>query len=151
MLEHILKTHRKARDHCLCMETVEKAFNAPYNAKAGIQTYFMNIEVAADDAKSLGSPHTDQQKMNKALSNFERKYGKEAHEAKDLWEASDDKTWTAFMVHWKDEVHKIETRSGKIHKANQAAQKQVDALETKMQAMQTSMNAMAEEKPKHHL
>ena len=68
MLDHISKTHGKACDHRLCMETAEKAFNASCNAKAGIETHFVNIEEAADKAKSLGSPHTNLMKPVTALT-----------------------------------------------------------------------------------
>ena len=146
MLDHIAKTHGKPRDHRLCMETVEAAFDVPHNAKAGVKTCFMKLVEAADDAKSLGRAHTNQQKMDEALGNFERECGKDAHKTKDEWEASNKTAWTAFMVHWKDEIHNIETQSGETHKANQSVQEQVDALKTKMQTMQMSMNAMEEEK-----
>ena len=65
------------------MEAVEKAFNEPHSARSGIETHFMNLEEAADDAKSLGQACTDQQKMDKALSIFEREHGKDAHKAED--------------------------------------------------------------------
>ena len=145
MLDHIAATYGKARDHRLCMETVEKAFNVPYSAKTGIETYFMNLEEAADDAKSLGREYTDQQKIDKALGNFERVHGKDANKAEDRWEESKDHSWTAFMVHWKDAIHKIEPRSKKTHAANQVVQEQVEALAAQMKTMQLNMNTMEEE------
>ena len=107
----------------------------------------MNLEEAADNAKSLGRPYTDQQKMDKALSSFEHVHGKDAHKAEDRWEEkpSDKRTWSEFMNHWKSEVHKIETRTKTTHRANQVVQEQVDELSAKFSRMETENRSLLAE------
>ena len=149
MLEHLAATYGTAQDHRECMKQVETAFAKPFNPKLPVETYFMDLEEAMEDAEALGRAYTTAQAMDKALGHFDQHYGKDAHKAEDKWDdkADTDKTWTNFKLHWKKSIHTLQTRNRAAKHANQAIDKQVQGLQARIDSMQLDMSAMQVE---HH-
>lgn len=147
LLEHLEQTYGTPRDYRISMEQVEIAFNKPYDPKKPIETYFMHLEEACSDADALGRSFTEQQKIDKALSNFEGHFGKDADKAEDKWDAKtkEKKTWSAFKTHWKTELHKFDTRGRYTRRANQAITEQMEGLSAKVEGMQVDMSAIKAE------
>ena len=147
LLEHLSLTYSQGFDHRRHMEQVEKEFNAPYDPKKPVETYFMKLQEARSNAALLGQPYTDEQAMNKALKQFEKQYEKEARKTEKRWnkKPADDRTWATFKSYWKDEIHQWETLMGAGRQANQAVMEQVDTLSQRMTNMQINMDALHSE------
>jgi hypothetical protein len=110
LLDHLGTTYSQGRDYRRHMEQVEKDFNAPYNPREPVETYFMKLQEARAHADLLGQPYTEQQTMNRALTQFEQHHEKDAYKAEKRWNERDGATdWAAFKVFWKDEIHQWDT------------------------------------------
>jgi len=147
LLQHISKTYAKGREHRTHLKAVQEEFDAAYDPRLPVETYFMKLQEACEDAELLGQPYTEQQRMNKALEQFQIQYGKDASKAEDKWEDKPDaeRSWTNFKVYWKDALNKIESYTKKSKAANQAVQSQVDQLTESLNTIRLDMSALQAE------
>ena len=147
MLTHLGATYGSARDYRVCMELVEKQFNAPYNKKTPIEEYFMKLEETCDNAEALEQKYTTKQMINKATGQFVKQYGKDGTKTEDKWDGrpANEKNWTNFKIHWKTAVHRFESANRHEQRAHQAIVDQVGSLAGRMHDMQVDMSAMQTE------
>jgi hypothetical protein len=151
LLQHLTDTYALGADNRRYMEQVEAVFASPYNRKTTVEAYFMRLQDARLNADLLGQPFTEQQTMNKALSQFEKLLGKDAYKAEKKWNEKEpiDRTWTQFKIFWKKEIHQWETVTKSLREANNAVTEQVDSLNARIDNMQFDMTALQAENRSH--
>ncbi len=124
LLEYLASTYATPRTNRQYMENVRKAFNAPYDHKQPVESYFMKLQEVRDSARILGEPYSDQQLANKAIAQFERALGKDTvRKMETRWYETPDtqQTWADFKVFWKEEIHLYQRLDGTGNKATKAA------------------------------
>ena len=148
MLEHLKLTYGTPRDYRRCMIGVEKTFQAPYDPREGVETYFMRLDEVRENSEFLEDRYTDKQLMNRALRSFGDKYGRDATKTEDKWEEKDEekKTWSNFKQHWKTYIHKFSMDSNKVQQAHQAELEALTArMNAKLDGIQHDMHALQAE------
>ena len=147
LLTHLSDTYALGADNRRYMERIEAVFAAPYDRKQTIEAYFMRLQEARTNAALLGQPFTEQQTMNKALSQFEKILGKSSYKAEKKWNEKDptNRTWAKFKIFWKAEMHQWETVTKVKREANQAVTDEVSTLNARIDSMQFDMTALQAE------
>ena len=81
----------------------------------------MKVQQAVAKAELLGQPFTAQQKLNRALSEFEKYLGKDAYKIEDRWIKETTQDWESFKTLWKAELHQWDTIMSATKQANAVA------------------------------
>ena len=114
LLAHLEATYSQSADELDYFEAVDKAFNAPYNARKPVEEYFMTLQEAQEDSKDLGVGFTDTQVITQALRQFIKQHGKEGRKNANKWNEETDKSWETFKIFWKRKIHEM----GRTKEAN---------------------------------
>ena len=100
MLEHLKKTYAKPRHYRQHMIAVKKAYEEPYDSRRPVEVYYMKLQECKDDSRLLRRPYTTEQIMDKALEQFEARFGNEAKKAEARWNKAIDKG--EYEENWQD-------------------------------------------------
>ncbi len=143
LLDYLAKTYANPRTNRQYMESIRKSFNTAYDNKKPVETFFARLQEVRDSAKILGEPFSDQQLVNKAISQFERVIGRDTvRKMETRWyetpEAEQD--WQTFKVFWKEEIHLWEGVDGKA--ARSANQATMEDISQKMASMEATISAL---------
>ena len=159
LLGHIASIYATPNANRICMEQVEDRVNEAYDTKKPVEAYFKQLQSARVDAKTLGIDYTDRQIMNKALKQFELRYGRDSYKAEKKWNerSEEERTWADFKSYWKEQIQQWDVYAGRDKRKQahsvvdiESIMENVSALRAETESLKETNESLSQQLNFHH-